>query len=94
MEPSYKGKVKWFDRKKGFGFVSIEDKSQIKEQWILSSSKWNGKDFFVHYSNILLLDKEGNPMEGYKCLSENQVVSFNVKDDAKGPQAINVVVQQ
>jgi CspA family cold shock protein len=94
METIYTGKVKWFDRKKGFGFITIEDKSQIKEQWILSSSKWNGKDFFVHYSNILLLDKEGKEMEGYKSLTENQAVSFKAKDDPKGPQAVNVVVQQ
>jgi len=31
-----KGKVKWFDRKKGYGFVTGED----------------GKDYFAHYSSI------------------------------------------
>ena len=31
-----KGKVKWFDRKKGYGFITTEE----------------GKDVYVHYSGI------------------------------------------
>lgn len=41
------------------------------------------KDIFVHYSSI-----QG---EGYKKLLEDEEVTFDVVDGAKGPQAANVV---
>jgi cold shock protein len=41
-----------------------------------------GRDVFVHYSAI-----QG---EGYKTLSEGQVVQFEVVQGDKGPQASNV----
>ncbi len=42
-----------------------------------------GRDVFVHYSAI-----QG---EGYKTLSEGQVVEFEVIQGEKGPQAANVM---
>lgn len=42
----------------------------------------NGNDVFVHFSAIL--------GEGYKTLEEGQVVSFEVEEGARGPQAANV----
>jgi len=42
-----------------------------------------GRDVFVHYSAI-----QG---EGYKTLSEGQVVEFEVVQGEKGPQASNVL---
>ena len=42
-----------------------------------------GQDVFVHYSSI-----QG---EGYKTLEEGDVVSFEIIQGEKGPQAANVV---
>ncbi|NME36403.1 MULTISPECIES: cold-shock protein [Fusobacterium] len=63
-----KGKVKWFNKEKGFGFITSEE----------------GKDYFVHFSGIL--------GEGFKNLEENQTVSFEVEEGAKGPIAVKVSV--
>lgn len=43
-----------------------------------------GKDLFAHFSEI--------QSEGYKSLSENQRVEFEVKEGQKGPQAANIRV--
>ena len=43
-----------------------------------------GKDLFVHMSSIM--------MEGYKTLSDNQKVSYQVGDSDRGPVATNVTI--
>ena len=43
-----------------------------------------GKDLFVHMSSIL--------MEGYKTLSDNQKVSYQMETSDRGPVATNVTV--
>ena len=62
-----KGKVKWFNNEKGYGFIDYPE----------------GEDIFVHYSAI--------KQDGYKTLSEGQVVEFDLIETAKGLQAINVL---
>ena len=69
MAEKQQGTVKWFDNKKGFGFITPSD---------------GGKDLFVHMSNIA--------MEGYKTLTEEQSVTFQVGTSDKGPVATNVMV--
>jgi CspA family cold shock protein len=44
------------------------------------------KDVFVHHSEIQGV--------GFKSLSENDVVEFEVEQGAKGPRAVNVVKVQ
>ena len=41
-----------------------------------------GKDIFVHFSAI--------NQEGYKALAEGDVVTYEVKETERGPQAANV----
>ena len=58
------GVVKWFDSEKGYGFIAGED----------------GKDLFVHQSNIL--------MKGFRKLEIGQRVSYQVETTEKGDNAI------
>jgi cold shock protein len=60
------GTVKWFNDKKGYGFIN-EDQ---------------GRDIFVHFSAI--------DMQGFKTLSEGDVVMFDVEESDRGPEAKNV----
>ena len=63
-----RGTVKWFSELKGFGFICDNQ----------------GKDVFVHYSNI--------QRDGFKTLEEGQTVEYEIIDTKKGRQAINVTV--
>lgn len=63
------GVVKWFDPVKCYGFITGDD----------------GKDVFVHQSNIL--------MKGFRLLEVGQRVSYQVGPTEKGNKAINVVVE-
>lgn len=61
------GVVKWFNDKKGFGFIKRES---------------NENDVFVHYSVI--------HEDGYKTLTQGQMVEYNFVDGPKGPLATEV----
>ena len=63
MSNKSKGTVRWFDTKKGYGFIQ----------------NLAGEDVMVDYRSIL--------MDGFKNLSEGQVVSFIQTKTEKGWQA-------
>jgi len=60
------GTVKWFNEGKGYGFIQSE----------------NGKDLFVHFSEI-----QG---DGFKTLIEGQAVEYEEGEGQKGPCATRV----
>ncbi len=62
-----RGTVKWFNEKKGYGFIQQEG---------------GGDDVFAHYSNI--------SGEGFKTLTEGQLVEFEIVQDAKGAKATDI----
>jgi CspA family cold shock protein len=43
-----------------------------------------GGDIFVHYSNVCI--------EGFKTLAADQIVSFSIGKNNRGPQAIEVEI--
>ncbi len=60
------GQVKWFDSKKGYGFIVGPE----------------GKDVFVHYSNI-----DG---DGFRSLREGEPVEYELVETPKGLAASHV----
>jgi cold shock protein len=64
--PMAMGRVKWFDNRKGYGFIEREGE----------------EDVFVHYRNI-----EG---DGFKTLSDGELVEFEIAQGEKGLYALNV----
>ena len=69
-----RGSVKWFDSKKGYGFITPE----------LDQMGHQPADVFVHFSEIM-----GQP-KGKRNLMDGDVVDFEVGAGAKGPCAKNV----
>jgi len=61
-----KGTVKMFDKEKGFGFIHGED----------------GKDYFFHYSAIV--------MDDFKTAEKGEAVEFETEESTRGPRACKV----
>lgn len=61
------GRVKWFNDEKGFGFIERHE----------------GRDVFVHYSQII--------QDGHKTLNEGELVKFDLYQSEHGLQAKHVM---
>ena len=61
------GKVKWFNSKKGYGFVTDEETK---------------KDIFLHVSTL--------EKSKLRVLKEEQKLEFDIKEENKKLQAINI----
>ena len=81
LDGIHTGQVKWFNRKRGYGFITIiESKNDEKNE-----QSFIGKDVFVHQSHI-------KPKKSsYRSLEENEYVEFQLSLDNKNvTQAINI----
>lgn len=78
LEGKHTGQVKWFNRRRGYGFIKILKSEESPEDFI-------GKDIFVHQSHI-------TPKQStYRSLEENEYVEFSLSlDERNTTQAVNV----
>ncbi len=76
---SNQGTVKWFNGRKGFGFIVPDGNEEGQES----------KDVFVHFSSIVIEDESA-----FKTLYENDKVTYNLVESEKGIEARDVVVTE
>ena len=78
LEGKHTGQVKWFNRRRGYGFIKILKSEDSEQDYI-------GKDVFVHQSHI-------SPKQStYRSLEENEYVEFALSlDNRNTTQAVNV----
>ena len=76
------GQVKWFNRRRGYGFIKI---IQSRDGPSDENESFIGKDVFVHQSHI-------KPQKrSYRSLEENEYVELGLSvDDKNVTQAVNV----
>ena len=62
------GVVKWFNTKKGYGFITV----------LTPDSEYLDKNVFIHFSNLNISSNN------YKSLYPGEYVSFNIGKNTKG----------
>jgi cold shock CspA family protein len=79
LEGLHTGQVKWFNRRRGYGFIRIIRSVETED------TTYIGKDVFVHQSHI-------TPKQStYRTLEDNEYVEFGLSLDEKNTtQAVNV----
>jgi cold shock CspA family protein len=67
------GQVKWFNNKAGYGFITV------------SSGENKGKDIFIHYSAIRVVNSQ------YKYLVQGEYVEFNLVNSTSSEHEFQAV---
>ncbi|MHA1727368.1 MAG: cold-shock protein [Promethearchaeota archaeon] len=85
------GLVKWFDPRKGYGFIRYNESGELPEMGDTSEDMPDTKaegdmDIFVHYSAI------ETDEDTFKTLYQGEKVDFKVTEGDKGPQASEVKI--
>jgi CspA family cold shock protein len=85
-QPRVKGRVKWFNERKGFGFIVYDDEGDAGGAAAAAAGAASSKgiDIFVHYKDIQGV--------GFKTLHENDSVTFLLDKGPKGYKAQEVVL--
>tara|TARA_B100000768_G_C11255475_1_gene366183 strand:+ start:593 stop:970 length:378 start_codon:yes stop_codon:yes gene_type:complete len=78
LEGLHTGQVKWFNRRRGYGFIKIIKSENTDDTYV-------GKDVFAHQSHI-------KPKQSsYRTLEDNEYVEFGLcLDDKNTTQATNI----
>lgn len=82
LDGIHTGQVKWFNRRRGYGFIKIIQSRESEEE---CDESFIGKDVFVHQSHI-------KPQKStYRSLEQNEYVELGLSvDDKNVTQAVNV----
>lgn len=78
----YTGRVKWFNNKAGYGFITVTDSAKAVNGVDASEIIKSGTDVFVHYSKISLANKQ------YSYLIQGEYVQFQLESCTTGSHTI------